>query len=104
MFFDVIWMEVEMVKMRVGIVFGGKLVEYEVLLQLVKNIVEVIDKLCFDVVLLGIDKQGLWYINDVGNYLFNVQDFVCIVLCFFMVILVQILGCEVQQLINVESG
>jgi hypothetical protein len=38
--FDVIWMEVEMAKMRVGIVFGGKSAEHEVSLQSAKNIVK----------------------------------------------------------------
>lgn len=65
--FDVIWMEVEMAKMRVGIVFGGKSAEHEVSLQSAKNIVEAIDKSRFDVVLLGIDKQGLWHINDMAT-------------------------------------
>lgn len=63
-----------MAKMRVGIVFGGKSAEHEVSLQSAKNIVEAIDKSRFDVVLLGIDKQGLWHINDAGNYLLNAQD------------------------------
>ena len=63
-----------MAKMRVGIVFGGKSAEHEVSLQSAKNIVEAIDKTRFDVVLLGIDKQGLWHINDAGNYLLNPQD------------------------------
>lgn len=62
-----------MAKMRVGIVFGGKSAEHEVSLQSAKNIVEAIDKSRFDVVLLGIDKQGLWHINDAGNYLLNAQ-------------------------------
>lgn len=52
-----------MAKMRVGIVFGGKSAEHEVSLQSAKNIVEAIDKSRFDVVLLGIDKQGLWHIT-----------------------------------------
>ena len=63
-----------MSKMRVGIVFGGKSAEHEVSLQSAKNIVEAIDKTRFDVVLLGIDKQGLWHINDASNYLLNPQD------------------------------
>lgn len=50
--------ESEMAKQRVGIVFGGKSAEHEVSLQSAKNIVDAIDKSRFDVVLLGIDKQG----------------------------------------------
>jgi D-alanine-D-alanine ligase-like ATP-grasp enzyme len=102
--FDVIWMEVEMAKMRVGIVFGGKSAEHEVSLQSAKNIVEAIDKSRFDVVLLGIDKQGLWHINDAGNYLLNAQDPARIALRPSTVTLAQIPGREAQQLINADSG
>ncbi len=93
-----------MAKMRVGIVFGGKSAEHEVSLQSAKNIVEAIDKSRFDVVLLGIDKQGLWHINDAGNYLLNAQDPARIALRPSTVTLAQIPGREAQQLINAESG
>lgn len=63
-----------MAKLRVGIVFGGKSAEHEVSLQSAKNIVDAIDKTKFDVVLLGIDKQGQWHINDEHNYLLNAAD------------------------------
>lgn len=63
-----------MSKLRVGIVFGGKSAEHEVSLQSAKNIVDAIDKTKFDVVLLGIDKQGQWHINDAANYLINAND------------------------------
>lgn len=69
-----------MEKLRVGIVFGGKLAEHEVFLQLAKNIVDAIDKSCFDVVLLGIDKQGQWHVSDASNYLLNADDFAYIAL------------------------
>ncbi len=73
-------------------------------LQSAKNIVEAIDKSRFDVVLLGIDKQGLWHINDAGNYLLNAQDPARIALRPSTVTLAQIPGREAQQLINAESG
>lgn len=93
-----------MAKMRVGIVFGGKSAEHEVSLQSAKNIVEAIDKTRFDVVLLGIDKQGLWHINDAGNYLLNPQDPARIALRPSDVTLAQIPGRDAQQLINADSG
>lgn len=102
--FDVIMMEVEMAKMRVGIVFGGKSAEHEVSLQSAKNIVEAIDKTRFDVVLLGIDKQGQWHINDASNYLLNPQDPAHIALRPSDITLAQIPGREAQQLINADSG
>lgn len=63
-----------MTKLRVGIVFGGKSAEHEVSLQSAKNIVDAIDKSKFDLVLLGIDKQGQWHINDETSYLCNEND------------------------------
>ncbi|EML5379327.1 D-alanine--D-alanine ligase [Enterobacter bugandensis] len=63
-----------MAKQRVGIVFGGKSAEHEVSLQSAKNIVDAIDKSRFDVVLLGIDKQGQWHVNDASQYLLNAHD------------------------------
>ena len=63
-----------MAKLRVGIVFGGKSAEHEVSLQSAKNIVNAIDKSRFDVVLLGIDKQGQWHVNDANSYLLNADD------------------------------
>ena len=70
----VILEESEMAKQRVGIVFGGKSAEHEVSLQSAKNIVDAIDKSRFDVVLLGIDKQGQWHVNDASQYLLNAHD------------------------------
>jgi len=63
-----------MAKQRVGIVFGGKSAEHEVSLQSAKNIVDAIDKSRFDVVLLGIVKQGQWHVNDASQYLLNAHD------------------------------
>ncbi len=60
-----------MSKIKVGIVFGGKSAEHEVSLQSAKNIVDAMDKSKYDVVLLGIDKQGKWHINDPSSYLLN---------------------------------
>lgn len=63
-----------MAKQRVGIVFGGKSAEHEVSLQSAKNIVDAIDKNRFEVLLLGIDKQGLWHVSDASQYLLNADD------------------------------
>ena len=60
-------------KIRVGILFGGKSAEHEVSLQSAKNVVEAIDKEKYDVVLIGIDKQGRWYLNDESHFLLNAE-------------------------------
>lgn len=66
--------EQKMAKIRVGVIFSGRSAEHEVSLQSAKNIVDAIDRKRFDVVLLGIDKQGSWYLHDAANYLLHGDD------------------------------
>ena len=54
-------------KIRVGVLCGGKSAEHEVSLQSAKNIVEAIDKEKYEVVLIGIDKMGQWFLNDASQ-------------------------------------
>lgn len=61
-------------KIRVGILFGGKSAEHEVSLQSAKNIYDAIDREKFDPVLIGIDKSGRWLLNDSTRYLLNADD------------------------------
>jgi len=61
-------------KIRVGILFGGKSAEHEVSLQSAKNVVEAIDKNKYEVVLIGIDKSGRWYLNDASRFLLNADN------------------------------
>ncbi|SDJ65399.1 D-alanine--D-alanine ligase [Sediminibacillus albus] len=61
-------------KIKVGIVFGGKSAEHEVSLQSAKNIVDAIDKQKYEVVLIGIDKDGKWHLNDQSHYLINEEN------------------------------
>ncbi|MCT2536233.1 D-alanine--D-alanine ligase [Aquibacillus koreensis] len=63
-----------MTKAKVGIIFGGKSAEHEVSLQSAKNIVDAIDKDKYEVVLLGIDKDGKWHLNDQSSYLLNEEN------------------------------
>ncbi|AKC32541.1 D-alanine--D-alanine ligase [Candidatus Pantoea carbekii] len=60
-----------MTKKRVGILCGGQSVEHEVSLQSAKNIVEAIDKQKYEVVLIAIDKQGGWHLNNTSDFLIN---------------------------------
>lgn len=93
-----------MSKLRVGIVFGGKSAEHEVSLQSAKNIVDAIDKTKFDVVLLGIDKQGQWHINDAANYLINANDPAHIALYRSEKNLALVPGQNKHQLIDASKG
>lgn len=60
-------------KTRIGIVFGGRSAEHEVSLQSARNIIDALDPERFEPVLIGVDKQGHWHLNDAGDYLLN-QD------------------------------
>ena len=58
-------------KLKVAILFGGKSAEHEVSLQSAKNVLNAIDKSRFEPVLIGIDKQGAWHLNDAAYFLAN---------------------------------
>lgn len=58
-------------KLRVAILFGGKSAEHEVSLQSAKNVIEALDKTRFEPVLIGIDKEGKWHLNDAEHFLLN---------------------------------
>ncbi len=61
-------------KIRVAILFGGKSAEHEVSLQSAKNIIEAIDKKKYEVVLIGIDKKGRWYLNESSRFLLHADN------------------------------
>lgn len=61
-------------RIRVGILFGGKSAEHEVSLQSAKSIVDAIDKSKYDVTLIGIDKEGQWYLNDASTFLLHADN------------------------------
>jgi D-alanine-D-alanine ligase len=58
-----------MSKIRVGILFGGRSAEHEVSLQSARNIVDAIDKNKYDIVLIGIDKNGGWHLDEGSRFL-----------------------------------
>ncbi len=61
-------------KILVGIIFGGRSAEHEISLLSVQNIVASINTDKYDVFLIGIDKEGVWYACDKSNYLLNAHD------------------------------
>ncbi len=61
-------------KIRVGIIFGGKSAEHEVSLQSAKSVIEALDKTKYEAVLIGIDKQGRWQLNEQSRYLLNANN------------------------------
>jgi D-alanine-D-alanine ligase len=56
-------------KLRVGVLFGGRSAEHEISIISAKNVVQAIDKEKYEVVLIGIDKNGRWYRNDDARFL-----------------------------------
>ena len=61
-------------KLRIAILFGGKSAEHEVSLQSAKNIVDSLDRQKYEPVLIGIDKNGRWFLNDPCGFLLNAED------------------------------
>ena len=51
-------------KLRVAILFGGKSAEHEISLISARNIVDAMDKKKYEVVAIGIDKQGRWHLDE----------------------------------------
>jgi D-alanine-D-alanine ligase len=51
-------------KLRVGIVFGGRSGEHEISLRSARSIVDAIDRVRYDVTLIGIDRSGRWHLLD----------------------------------------
>lgn len=61
-------------KLRLGILFGGKSAEHEISLISAKNVIETLDTEKYEVVLIGIDKQGQWHVRDSTEYLLNADQ------------------------------
>lgn len=52
-------------KIRVAVLYGGRSGEHEVSLQSAASVIKNLDRDRFDVVPIGVDKQGQWLLNDV---------------------------------------
>lgn len=51
-------------KIRVGLIFGGKSGEHEISLASAQGVARAIDRDKYDVVMIGITKQGQWVVGD----------------------------------------
>ncbi len=54
------WLSMAKIKLRVGVLFGGKSGEHEISLRSARSILKAIDRKKYDVVELGIGKDGRW--------------------------------------------
>lgn len=51
-------------KIRVAVLYGGRSGEHEVSLVSASNVIQNLDRSRFDVIPIGIDKQGSWFLGD----------------------------------------
>lgn len=51
-------------KIRVAVLYGGRSAEHEVSLQSATNVIQYLDSTLFEVVPIGIDKQGNWFLGQ----------------------------------------
>ncbi len=51
-------------KIRVAVLYGGRSAEHEVSLQSAKNVMQFLDKDQFEVIPIGVDKKGNWFLGD----------------------------------------
>jgi len=51
-------------KIRVAVLYGGRSSEHEVSINSASNVIRHLDRTQFDVVPIGIDKQGRWFLGD----------------------------------------
>ncbi|MEW5763346.1 MAG: D-alanine--D-alanine ligase [Acidobacteriota bacterium] len=58
-------------RVRVGIIFGGKSGEHEVSIQSAKNIFEALDREKYEPILLGVDKKGVWHLGSDAAFILN---------------------------------
>jgi D-alanine-D-alanine ligase len=61
-------------KLKVAILFGGRSAEHEVSLQSARNVIESLDREKYEPVLIGIDKEGRWFLNEHSIGLLNAAD------------------------------
>ena len=50
-------------KIRVAVLFGGRSAEHEVSLRSAENVIQYLDPLHFDIIPVGIDKAGNWFLG-----------------------------------------
>lgn len=91
-------------KIRVAVLFGGKSAEHEVSLQSAKNVIDAIDREKYEVVLIGIDHDGKWYLNELSHFLLHDKNPKMIRLARGKDNLALIPGAAAQRLINISRA
>jgi len=63
-----------MSKLRVAVVFGGRSAEHEVSLLSAQNVVATLDPEKYEPILIGIDREGRWYLNEGSMRVLDAAD------------------------------
>jgi D-alanine-D-alanine ligase len=92
-----------MKKIRLGILFGGRSAEHEVSLQSAKNVISALDTKKYELVLIGIDRSGKWYLNEASHFLLNEDDPAHISLEHGKTELAMIPGASSQQIVPLDG-
>ena len=50
-------------KIRIAVLYGGRSAEHEVSLQSARNVIQYLDPAYFEIIPIGIDKQGNWFVG-----------------------------------------
>ncbi len=61
-------------KLRVAVVFGGRSAEHEISLLSAQNVIGSLDPEKYEPVLIGIDREGRWFLNEGSMHLLNSED------------------------------
>ena len=59
---------------RVAILFGGRSAEHEISLRSARNVINALDPDRYEAVLIGIDRQGGWFLNEDSMRLLNADE------------------------------
>jgi len=63
-----------MQKLNLAVVIGGKSPEHAISLRSGRSIIDALDKNKYDISVIGIDKNGTWYLQDINDYLLDADD------------------------------
>ncbi len=56
-------------KLKVVVIFGGKTAEHEISLISAKNIMDALDKTKYEIIPVGITKEGKWLVGQISDFL-----------------------------------
>lgn len=89
---------------RVAVLFGGRSAEHEVSLQSAWNVVSAMDREKYDIVLIGIDREGQWFLTESSEFLLHAEDPELVALNKSTEMVALVGGAESRKLMGLSSG